>query len=80
MEILDVFWNALVALAQKSGFCNITPQQGLMIAVSFLLMYLAIVRKFEPLLLLPIAFGMMLTNIRANMFHPEMFGISLTCR
>ena len=49
MEILDVFWNALVALAQKSGFCNITPQQGLMIAVSFLLMYLAIVRKFEPL-------------------------------
>ena len=50
MEILDVFWNALVALAQKSGFCNITPQQGLMIAVSFLLMYLAIVRKFEPLL------------------------------
>ena len=77
MEILDVFWNALVALAQKSGFCNITPQQGLMIAVSFLLMYLAIVRKFEPLLLLPIAFGMMLTNIPgANMFHPEMFGIS----
>ena len=48
-----------------------------MIAVSFLLMYLAIVRKFEPLLLLPIAFGMMLTNIPgANMFHPEMFGIS----
>ena len=77
MEILDVFWNALVALAQKSGFCNITPQQGFMIAVSFLLMYLAIVRKFEPLLLLPIAFGMMLTNIPgANMFHPEMFGIS----
>ena len=77
MEILDVFWNALVALAQKSGFCNITLQQGFMIAVSFLLMYLAIVRKFEPLLLLPIAFGMMLTNIPgANMFHPEMFGIS----
>ena len=77
MEILDVFWTALVALAQKSGFCNITPQQGFMIAVSFLLMYLAIVRKFEPLLLLPIAFGMMLTNIPgANMFHPEMFGIS----
>lgn len=77
MEILDVFWNALVALAQKSGFLNITPQQGIMILVSFLLMYLAIVRKFEPLLLLPIAFGMMLTNIPgANMFHPEFFGIS----
>ncbi len=77
MEIFDVFWNALVALVQKSGFCNITVQQGLMIAVSFLLMYLAIVRKFEPLLLLPIAFGMMLTNIPgAEMFHPGFFGIS----
>ena len=77
MEIFDVFWNALVALVQKSGFCNITIQQCLMIAVSFLLMYLAIVRKFEPLLLLPIAFGMMLTNIPGSaMFHPEFFGIS----
>ncbi len=77
MEILQVFWDALVALVQKSGFCNITPQQGLMLAVSFLLMYLAIVRKFEPLLLLPIAFGMMLTNIPGSgLFHPEMFGIS----
>ena len=48
-----------------------------MLAVSFLLMYLAIVRKFEPLLLLPIAFGMMLTNIPGSgRFHPEMFGIS----
>ncbi len=48
-----------------------------MLAVSFLLMYLAIVRKFEPLLLLPIAFGMMLTNIPGSgLFHPEMFGIS----
>lgn len=29
MEILDVFWNALVALAQKSGFCNITLSRDL---------------------------------------------------
>ena len=77
MEIFEVFRDALVALVQKSGFCHISVQQGLMIAVSFLLMYLAIVRKFEPLLLLPIAFGMMLTNIpNAGLFNPEFFGIS----
>lgn len=45
------------------GILQITWQQGVMIAVSLILMYLAIVRKYEPLLLLPIAFGMMLANI-----------------
>ena len=45
-----------------------------MLAISFLLMYLAIVKKFEPLLLLPIAFGMLLTNLPgAEMYHPEYF-------
>ena len=45
-----------------------------MILLSFVLVYLAIVKKFEPLLLLPIAIGMMLTNLPgANMFHLEFF-------
>ncbi|MBQ7959809.1 MAG: sodium ion-translocating decarboxylase subunit beta [Clostridia bacterium] len=45
-----------------------------MLLISFVLMYLAIVKKFEPLLLLPIAFGMMLTNLPgADMFHEELF-------
>lgn len=45
-----------------------------MIVVACALMYLAIVKKFEPLLLLPIAFGMMLTNLPgANMFHEILF-------
>ncbi|MBP3704660.1 MAG: sodium ion-translocating decarboxylase subunit beta [Clostridia bacterium] len=45
-----------------------------MIAVSCVLLYLAIVKKFEPLLLLPIAFGMLLTNLPgAGMFHSELF-------
>ena len=45
-----------------------------MIAISLVLMYLAIVKKFEPLLLLPIAFGMLLTNIPgAEMFHEQLF-------
>lgn len=46
----------------------------IMILVSFVLLYLAIVRKFEPLLLLPIAFGMLLTNLPgAGMYHAEFF-------
>ncbi len=45
-----------------------------MIFLSFFLMYLAIGKGFEPLLLLPIAFGMLLTNLPgAGMFHSEMF-------
>ena len=46
----------------------------IMIAISLVLMYLAIVKKFEPLLLLPIAFGMLLTNLPgAKMFHEQLF-------
>jgi len=42
--------------------------------VSFVLMYLAIKKQFEPLLLLPISFGMLLTNLPgAGVYHPEMF-------
>ncbi|WP_416349492.1 sodium ion-translocating decarboxylase subunit beta [Proteiniphilum sp.] len=45
-----------------------------MLSVSFLLLYLAIVKQFEPLLLLPIAFGMLLTNLPgAGLFNPELF-------
>src|SRR5690554_1569758 len=46
-----------------TGFSSITWQQSLMILVSFVLMYLAIVKQYEPLLLLPIAFGALLTNL-----------------
>ena len=49
-------------------------QTGLMFIISFALVYLAIVKKFEPLLLLPIAIGMLLTNLPgANMFHLDFF-------
>lgn len=45
-----------------------------MILVSFVLLYLAIAKKFEPLLLLPIAFGMFLANIPlSGLYHPELF-------
>lgn len=54
---------AFVSLAQDSGLANMTWGNLAMIAVSFVLMYLAIGRGFEPLLLLPIAFGMFLVNL-----------------
>ena len=46
----------------------------LMIAIACVLLYLAIVKKFEPLLLLPIAFGMLLANLPfGQVMHPELF-------
>lgn len=56
----------------STGFSQITPQQALMMGIAFVLLYLAIRKGFEPLLLIPIAFGMFLTNLPgANlMAHP----------
>ena len=72
--MLETFWETIKDLASESAFANITWQQGAMLILSFFLMYLAIVRKFEPLLLLPIAFGMALTNIPgAELYHSEFF-------
>lgn len=47
----------------STGFANIVWQQWLMIAISCILMYLAIKKEYEPLLLLPIAFGMLFANL-----------------
>lgn len=55
--------NALIELFNQSNFVNLPWQNWVMIGVSFVLLYFAIVKKFEPLLLIPIAFGMLLVNI-----------------
>ncbi len=52
-----------VNLFKDMGFMNGTWQNYVMLLISFILMYLAIVKKFEPMLLLPIAFGMFLINL-----------------
>ena len=57
------FIEVVMQLLAESGFAAITWQQAVMIGLSFVLMYLAIKKGFEPLLLLPIAFGMFLTNL-----------------
>ncbi len=55
--------DALSNLLESSGFTALNWQYMVMIAISLVLIYLAIVKKFEPLLLLPIAFGMLLANL-----------------
>lgn len=60
---MQSFFKALLDIWQTSGFTAITIGQIIMIAVSFVLMFLAIKKGFEPLLLLPIAFGMFLANL-----------------
>ena len=61
---------------RQTGFSMIGDNWKMlvMIAIALILAYLAIVKKFEPLLLLPISFGMLLTNLPgANLFHEELF-------
>ncbi len=58
-----MFLDAIKTLLQDSGFAAITWQHCVMIFLACVLVYLAIVKKFEPLLLLPIAFGMLLANL-----------------
>ena len=69
---------ALENFADQTGIMMLIKQADwksvIMILISFVLMYLAIGRGFEPLLLLPIAFGMLLTNLPgAGMYHSEIF-------
>jgi oxaloacetate decarboxylase beta subunit len=56
LDVLKDFW-------QSTGFAVITFKQIIMLSVSFILLYLAIKKEFEPLLLVPIAFGMLLANL-----------------
>ena len=63
---------------KETGFYLFTQGDNwkmlVMVGVACLLLYLALVKKFEPLLLTTIAFGMLLTNLPgANMFHEEIF-------
>ncbi|WP_419176247.1 sodium ion-translocating decarboxylase subunit beta [Desulfosediminicola sp.] len=55
--------NALLNFAHSTGFYGLTFGHIIMILISFVLLYLAIVKGFEPLLLVPIAFGVLLTNL-----------------
>ena len=60
---MDYLINTLVNLAEASGFSQITYKNVIMIVAACGLLYLAIKKDFEPLLLIPIAFGMLLVNL-----------------
>ncbi len=62
-NLLVNFGAMFTNLWESSGLSTFDWQNYVMLAISFVLMYLAIVKKFEPLLLLPIAFGMFLINL-----------------
>jgi oxaloacetate decarboxylase beta subunit len=63
MEILNGFVEAVVGIFESSGLTTLNWQNYVMIGVSIILLYLAIKKQYEPLLLLPIAFGMLLVNL-----------------
>jgi sodium ion-translocating decarboxylase beta subunit len=58
-----MFSSAIQTIWEGSGFAALTWQHLLMILIACVLVYLAIAKKFEPLLLLPISFGMLLANL-----------------
>ncbi len=67
---------SLLDLCASSGIAQLfaNPKALIMLVIACVLIYLAIVKKYEPLLLMPIAFGMLLTNLPgAEMYHEELF-------
>ena len=74
LESLQNFWESTGVYRLINGLDAATWQTLLMLAIVCVLVYLAIVKGFEPLLLLPIAIGMLLTNLPGgNMFHSDYF-------
>lgn len=69
---MEYIANTFGNLLQQTAFVNLTWGNFVMIAVAFIFLYLAIKKGFEPLLLVPIAFGMLLVNIYPDiMLAPE---------
>lgn len=73
MGIIHGFLEGIVGLVESSGFVSLGWQNYVMVAVSFVLLYLAIAKEYEPLILLPLAFGMLLVNL-----YPSIMGAPST--
>lgn len=74
----DTVYRYLVGIFQSSGFARFGEPGGylyaIMICVGCFLLYLAIVKEFEPLILLPMAFGMILANLPGSgIIHMQYF-------
>jgi len=69
-----MFSESFATLINSSGFANMTWQSAVMMLIAAVLLYLAIKKQYEPLLLLPIAFGMLLTNLPlGELIHMEFY-------
>ena len=60
---MDYVINTMTNLAQQTGFAFLKPGNIIMIIVALIFLYLAIAKGYEPLLLVPISFGMLLVNM-----------------
>ena len=71
---MELFLGTLNGIIETSGFVLMDYKYLIMIVLSCVLLYLGIVKGFEPLLLVGIAFGMLLTNLPGSeLYHPEMW-------
>lgn len=71
---MEIFKSTFTGLIEESGFMGLGIRNIIMILLSFVLFYLAIKKQYEPLLMLPIAFGMLLTNLpNTGLYHPELW-------
>ncbi|MCH5206622.1 MAG: sodium ion-translocating decarboxylase subunit beta [Oscillospiraceae bacterium] len=71
---MEIFQSTIQGLFETSGFNGLGIREIIMIFLSFVLFFLAIVKQYEPLLMLPIAFGMLLTNLPlTGLYHPELW-------
>ena len=79
-EILLKLWNDSGFAAISSGFISDNGwQYAVMLVISFVLLYLAIVKKFEPLLLVGIAFGCLLSNLpEGGLYHQDLWEAFMT--
>ena len=69
---MDGFMRALISVWTDSGFSNLTWENCVMILVGLVLLYLSIAKEYEPLLLVPIAFGCIMANFPNTGFNDEM--------
>ena len=71
---MSVIIDVIQTIWLESGFAMMDIKSLIMIGISLVLLYLGIVKQFEPLLLVGIAFGALLTNLPgANLYHPELW-------
>ena len=77
-EFMTAFSVSLQSVWNDSGFSALTVDNVIMMIVGCLLLYMAFVKEYEPLLLSPIAFGCILANFPKTGFNDEMNVVSVS--